>query len=203
MFTGLIKGLGRLIDVKGDDEKRMRFETPYFEWDAKEGASMACNGCCLTVLNIQKTDSHWQFSADLSQETLRVTGASSWRLGEEINLEPSLRLGEELGGHIVSGHVDGQAKLVSCERLGDNHVLIFEVPDNWKGFVAAKGSIALNGVSLTINDVDDTRFSVNIIPHTWAVTNLKSLEVGHMVNFEVDMLARYLARMLQVQGKLS
>lgn len=200
MFTGLIRGLAKIVQIDGLEEKQMRFHVQGLDKLPEEGASIACNGCCLTALKVARQQDGYCFSADLSPETLKATGADNWSVGELINIEPSLRLGEEMGGHIVSGHVDGQAVVEKIDNLGGNHELTIKVPQELKAFVAPKGSVALNGVSLTVNAVHDDHFTVNIIPHTWAVTNLGQLKIGDRVNFEVDMLARYMARMLDVAG---
>ncbi len=201
MFTGLVRGFGEVVDVQGVHEKRMRFATKALSVVPDEGASIACNGCCLTALNITKHGDEVLFSADLSPETLEKTTAHEWSNGTRINIEPSLRLGEEMGGHIVSGHVDGLGTVVSVEPLGDNHVVVFQVADALKPFIASKGSIAIDGVSLTVNNVDHHTFSVNVIPHTWEVTNLNKCAPGVRVNVEIDMLARYVSRMMEVLGK--
>ena len=198
MFTGLIRGLAKITQIEGTDEKQMRFHVTGLDKLPEEGASVSCNGCCLTALKVAREDDGYSFSADLSPETLKATGADQWVVGELINIEPSLRLGEEMGGHIVSGHVDGQAVIEQINNLGGNHELSVRVPDEFKAYVAPKGSVALNGVSLTVNQVEGDMFTVNIIPHTWAVTNLGQLNIGDRVNFEIDMLARYMARMLDV-----
>jgi riboflavin synthase len=156
------------------------------------GASIACSGCCLTV--ISKTQH--SFSVDVSAESLSKTNLGSWVKGTKINLESSLKFGDELGGHLVSGHVDGLADMVSISPDGDSYRLKIRAPQNLKHFIAPKGSVALNGISLTVNEVEDDIFGINIIPHTWDVTTMGQAKVGDKINMEVDMLARYVARIL-------
>ena len=197
MFTGIITDIGQVVkidDTKGDIT--FRIDTSYDMSQFKIGASIACSGCCLTVVN--KGDD-W-FEVDVSAETTSKTNLGNWKEGTYVNLESSLRLGDEFGGHVVSGHVDGLATLQSIEAEGDSHRLKFEVPQEFAGFVAPKGSIALAGVSLTVNEVDGNVFGVNIIPHTWDHTNFSHLKVGDTLNFEIDMLARYVSRLLEVRG---
>ena len=197
MFTGIIQDIGvvRSVEVRGDT----RFVVRTAGLDLSQaviGASIACSGACMTV--VEKGDD-W-FAFDASAESLSKTHLGQWQEGMRINLEPSLKLGDELGGHMVSGHVDGLATCVSVDREGDSHRLVFEVPDAFKAFIAPKGGVALDGVSLTVNAVDGARFGVNIIPHTWAHTTLSDLGAGDAVHFEVDMLARYAIRYLEVKN---
>lgn len=195
MFTGIITALGTIAkvdDTRGD--KRFVIETP---WDMDRfaiGASIACSGCCLTV--VEKTKN--SFTVDVSKETLSKTSLGSWVVGSRVNLESSLKMGDELGGHIVSGHVDGLAEILSITREGDSHRVKIRVPQHLKKFVAPKGSVALNGVSLTVNEVDDDVFGINLIPHTWDVTTFGQNKVGDKLNFEVDLLARYVERIMGV-----
>lgn len=193
MFTGIISAKGRVATVdetRGD--KRFIIETPWDMTSVPMGASIACSGCCLTV--VEKTQN--SFTVDVSAETLSKTVLGDWNVGDTINLESSLRFGDELGGHLVSGHVDGVAVLESITPEGDSHRLKIRVPQSLKQFVAPKGSVALDGISLTINEVEDDVFGVNIIPHTWTVTTLGSKTAGARLNMEVDLLARYVARIL-------
>lgn len=193
MFTGIITDIGTIQSVKrtGQD-MRARIQTAFDMNKIAMGASIACSGCCLTV--VEKGDD-W-FAVDISAETLSKTVLGQWDEGTKINLEQSLKMGDELGGHIVSGHVDGRAKLASKKHEGESWRLTFEVPDALKKFIAPKGSVALDGISLTVNEVQGTQFGVNIIPHTWNNTTFGLLEDGGEVNLEVDMLARYVARIL-------
>lgn len=201
MFTGLIKTQGtvRRVDMRGDCMVTIVMLEP-FALDI--GASVACNGICLTVI---KTDDN-AFKVSLSAETMNRTTAKDWAVGTTINLEPALTVGDAMGGHFVSGHVDGLARAVAAEKSGDSTVWEFAVPPHLARFIAPKGSVTLDGVSLTINEVRDrktpegapmTSFTVNIIPHTAKMTNFGKLEVGADVNLEIDMLARYVARLTE------
>ena len=200
MFTGIVSDLGRVREVEeqgGGDERRFRLETAYDTAGIAIGASIACSGACLTVV---ETGPGW-FAVEASAETLSKTTLGDWTAGRAVNLERALKVGDELGGHLVSGHVDGLATLVTREPEGGSTRLLFELPQALARFVAAKGSVTLDGVSLTVNEVTDdapggTRFGVNIIPHTAAVTTLGALEPGDCVNLEIDLLARYLQRLL-------
>jgi riboflavin synthase len=202
MFTGLITGVGTVRDVQpiGDGrDARFTIEIPANDdWNAasiKLGASIACSGCCLTVI-AHGVDF---FTVEVSAETLSLTTLGAWQPGSWINLEGSLRLGDELGGHLVSGHVDGLATVLSATPENGSTRWVFELPAELAPFVASKGSIAVNGVSLTVNEVDGRKFGVNIIPHTTTHTNFATLAVGDNVNIEIDMLARYVARQLSFQ----
>tara|TARA_B100001123_G_C15279799_1_gene1013580 strand:- start:662 stop:1192 length:531 start_codon:yes stop_codon:yes gene_type:complete len=160
------------------------------------GASICCSGVCLTVVD-KGLDC---FSVDVSQETLDSTILGNWAIGTPINLERSLHLGEELGGHIVTGHVDGKAEIMSLENAGDSKRLSIKVPQTLKSFIAKKGSVTLDGVSLTVNEVDNDIFGINIIPHTWLNTTFKLAEKGVYMNIEVDIIARYVDRLIQTKG---
>jgi len=191
MFTGIITGIGHIesIEVAGDRTFRIGCD-----WDCSTldiGASIACSGICLTVV---ARYSH-SFDVTASAETLTVTTAGGWSVGDQINLERALKLGDEFGGHIVSGHVDGLAEITSIENSGDSHVVWLNAPSAFARFIAAKGSVALDGVSLTVNAVEGCLFSINIIPHTWSVTGWAGAVVGQKMNMEIDMLARYVARL--------
>jgi riboflavin synthase len=194
MFTGIITGIGRVEAVvdRGDRILRIACDCDCASIDL--GASIACSGICLTVIDRQDG---W-FEVAASAETMAVTTLGDWRVGHQINLERALRLGDELGGHIVSGHVDGLALIVAVTPQGGSHEVWLEVPPALARFVAPKGSVALDGVSLTVNGVDGNRFSVNIIEHTWAVTCWGAMSVGVKMNMEIDMLARYVARLVNV-----
>ncbi len=197
MFTGLIQAQGTIRHLEQQGDLLVEIHPDTRDFPLMLGASIACHGVCLTVTSI--TDDH-AFTAQLSAETVRVTNAANWLTGMRLNLEPSLKLGDELGGHIVSGHVDGLATVLSKTSSGDSTVWEFEVPTALAPFVAAKGSVALNGVSLTVNQVLNNRFTVNIIPHTAEVTCFSLLSVGDAVNLEVDPLARYVARMMEFRA---
>ena len=191
MFTGIVTDVGRVRSVRDTNrDRRLEIETAYDLGGVEIGASISHSGCCLTV--IEKSD-RW-FAVEVSGETLSMTTLGAWGEGAEVNLERAARLGDELGGHIVSGHVDGVGEVLSVEPEGGSHRLRVRAPPPLHRYIAAKGSIALDGVSLTVNDVEDDVFGVNIIPHTWEVTTLGRLVPGSRVNLEIDMLARYLAR---------
>ncbi|TVQ30060.1 MAG: riboflavin synthase [Wenzhouxiangella sp.] len=194
MFTGIIQAMGTVAGIKRQhDGARLRIDCPELEPDRwQAGDSVAVAGCCLTALDMDARG----FSADLSGETLARTSLGQLGENSRVNLEPALAVGDRLGGHLVTGHVDGLARLVMLTQLGDNWRLRFRVPAALARFVAEKGSVTLDGVSLTVNTVDGDEFEVNIIPHTLAVTTLGKLEEGQAVNLEVDLVARYLDRLL-------
>ncbi len=203
MFTGLITGVGtvRAVTAIGNgQDARFTIGTPDNEvWknaEKKLGASIACSGVCLTVI---EAGADW-FTVEVSAETLSKTTLGAWQPGTSINLEGSLRLGDELGGHLVSGHVDGLAEVVSAIPENGSTRWEFRLPEELAPFVAPKGSIAINGVSLTVNEVQGLTFGVNIIPHTAEHTNFSALQAGDRVNVEIDMLARYLARQLSFKN---
>ena len=201
MFTGIVSGLGTLV---ARDGSQFVIQAPYKRKSLELGASLACDGCCLTLTQIEKAKGDGALVAvDVSNETLTHTTLGSWNLGRKINLERALALGEELGGHIVTGHVDGTAKIVPRFPDGDSIRFLLEVPSEFAPFIASKGSVALNGVSLTVNEVDGIRFDVNIIPFTLAHTSWGERLPGDLVNLEVDLLARYVARLAQTEGKNS
>lgn len=199
MFTGIVSDIGEVLDAEQRASGRtFRIATVYDADSIALGASISCGGCCLTVTNVGRTldnDRPFFFEVDVSTESLDKTTAKSWQAGTALNLERALKMGDELGGHMVSGHVDGVATIVSRTDDADMSVFWFEIPQALQKFVAAKGSVALDGTSLTVNDVDDNRFSVMIIPHTQAVTTWGRAKVGDAVNFEVDLMARYVARL--------
>lgn len=193
MFTGLVTDLGRIQRVdRKDDDVRLIIETGYDLDTVEMGASIACSGACLTVT--EKGDT-W-FAADVSGETLSKTTLGGWAEGTTINLEQSLCLGDSLGGHLVSGHVDAVASVLDIRPDGESLRFVIGIPDGYTGFIAPKGSVALDGVSLTVNEVEDARFGVNIIPHTAEKTTFGALAPGDRVNLEVDLIARYVARLL-------
>ena len=191
MFTGIITAIGRVEAITDKGDRLLRIGC---DWDCTAidiGASIACSGICLTVVDRQD---HW-FEVAASAETMAVTTLGGWQKGDAINLERALCLGDELGGHIVSGHVDGLALITSITPDGDSHVVWLEAPQSLAPFVAAKGSVALDGVSLTVNAVKGNAFSVNIIQHSWDVTCWGGAAAGQKMNMEIDMLARYVARL--------
>jgi riboflavin synthase len=197
MFTGIVTALGgvRAITALGADaDMRLTIAAPWPDIATiPVGASIGCSGCCLTAVEV---GGGW-FAADASAETLSRTTLGRWQVGSQVNLERSLRLGDELGGHLVSGHVDGIGEVLSAAAEHGSMRFVFRVPGELARFIAAKGSIAVDGVSLTVNVVTDDTFGVNIIPHTASVTSLGSLRPGDAVNLEIDMLARYVARLAE------
>lgn len=195
MFTGIITDIGRVSAVEARGDMRARIETAYDMDRVDIGASIACDGICLTVVD---KGPGW-FAVDVSAETLDRTniGARGWTPGQRLNLERALRVGDELGGHIVSGHVDGVARIVDVRPEGDSLRLTLEAPADLARFIAPKGSVALNGTSLTVNEVEGRRFGVNLIPHTQAVTTWGQARAGDAVNLEIDTLARYVARLAE------
>lgn len=198
MFTGLVQDIGiiRSIDeTRGD--LRIEIETNMNLSNVSMGASVCCSGCCLTVVDKAKRS----FFVDVSKESLNKTIIGAWRVMTRINLEPSLKLGDEMGGHIVSGHVDAVTKIEAIQKEGGSHRFKIAIPKGLEGFLAPKGSVTIDGISLTVNEVDDTSFGVNIIPHTLEHTTLSDRTEGDVVNIEIDMLARYVARMLDVKNK--
>jgi riboflavin synthase len=198
MFTGIVNDLGEVLDVhpKAEGLRRLTIACGYDPDSIDIGASIACSGVCLTVVERGRAGNRASFAVDAAAETLRVTTAGTWLRGTKLNLERALRLGDELGGHMVSGHVDGIAELVGRDDFLDSAALSFRVPAGLARFIAPKGSVALDGVSLTVNDVHDDTFTVLIIPHTMKVTTLGALQPGARVNLEVDQMARYAARLL-------
>ncbi|MAN80890.1 MAG: riboflavin synthase [Magnetovibrio sp.] len=197
MFTGIITDVGRVRAIQHADDGRLEIETAFDTKDIAIGASVACSGCCLTV--VEKGPGWLAFEA--SGETRRLTTLGTWQDGTAVNLERALKAGDELGGHIVSGHVDGIAELIAREPDASSLTLTFRAPDSLAPFIAAKGSVTLDGVSLTVNTVAGREFAVNIIPHTQEQTTLGQLDVGGAVNLEIDMLARYVARLMQMNGE--
>ena len=197
MFTGIITDVGRVRAIEKTGDTRYEIETSYDTDTINIGASIACSGPCLTV--IEKGEG-W-FAVDASDETLSCTNLGDWNEGTAVNLERALKIGDELGGHVVTGHVDAVVSLLQMETIGDSTKLVFSLPAKFAGLVAAKGSICLDGVSLTVNEVGDDHLTVNIIPHTQEHTTFGTLTVGRRINFEIDVLARYVARMTEVSKK--
>lgn len=209
MFTGIITDIGRVQDIKKTkDGRRVAIRTAYAEGALKEGASIACSGVCLTVVGsgvdvVMAEDGtdihmHW-FAADVSKETLERSTLGSWCGGDRVNLERGLKVGDALDGHLVSGHVDGVAVVEAIEPVGDAWECTFSVPKELQKFIAEKGSVALDGVSLTVNQVDGERFSVMVVPYTFTHTIFQYMQPKDVVNVEIDMLARYVARLLRVR----
>jgi riboflavin synthase len=193
MFSGIITDLGEVRSIKPKGDTRFEFTTAFDTADIDPGASVCCSGVCLTVVDKGKG---W-FGADVSTETLDRTTMGSWEEGAQVNFERALKVGDELGGHIVSGHVDGVATVISDTPEGESHRMVFEAPDPLHRMIAAKGSVAVDGVSLTVNQIEGRQFGINVIPHTLESTTLGRLEPGGSVNVEIDMLARYVARLLE------
>ena len=195
MFTGIVTDIGTVRSVERRGDTRFVIGCGYDAGTIATGASIACAGCCLTVTDKGRDAEGDWFAVDASAETLSLTTAGDWREGTRLNLERALKVGDELGGHIVSGHVDGTAEVAAADPEGDSLRLAFTVPEPLAMFVAPKGSVALDGVSLTVNAVEGARFGVNVIPHTQAATTLGTLRPGDAVNLEIDVLARYVARL--------
>lgn len=199
MFTGIVTDVGELLAVepRAAELSRVKIACSFDPTSIADGASIACSGICLTVVGTGRDGDRAWFAAELAAETLGVTGAVAWRPGTRINLERSLRIGDELGGHLVTGHIDGLAAVIAREDLIDTARLSFRAPPALARFIAPKGSVALDGVSLTVNAVEGDAFAVLIIPHTLKVTTLGALRQGDTVNLEVDLMARYAARLLE------
>ena len=196
MFTGIITDIGRVIETEDRGDLRARIATSYDVSGIDIGASIACDGVCLTVVATGRSPDGW-FDVDISAETVSKTniGHNQWAAGRRLNLERALKVGDELGGHIVSGHVDGVAKLTALRTEGDSTRMTFEAPEDLARFIAPKGSVALNGTSLTVNEVEGATFGVNIIPHTQEVTTWGEAAEGDLINLEIDTMARYVARL--------
>ncbi len=200
MFTGIVTDIGEIIKLEQRGDLCAQIKTSYSTPGISLGASIACDGICLTVIEI---GDNW-FSVEISAETVSKTtigypfqnkSDKAWQVGRKINLERALKVGDELGGHIVSGHVDGVAQIVQLGDVGDSTEVILEAPEELAKYIAVKGSVALNGTSLTVNKVDGKRFGINFIPHTKTVTTWGQMRLGDMVNIEIDTLARYVDRL--------
>src|SRR6267154_117593 len=194
MFTGIITDVGAIRQIEKRGDTHIVIATHYDVGAIDIGASIACSGICLTVVDKGGGDDRW-FAVTASGETLAKTTLGGWKSGDPVNLERPLRLGDELGGHIVVGHVDSVATIVEIRPDGESSRMVFEAPAELARFIAPKGSVSLDGVSLTVNEVDGARFAVNIIPHTLKVTTFGRAKLGGKVNLEVDLLARYVARL--------
>lgn len=196
MFTGIITDIGIVLEVEQRGDLRARIATSYDIAGIDLGASIACDGVCLTVIATGSEPQPW-FDVEISAESVDVTniGRNSWAQGRRLNLERALKVGDELGGHIVSGHVDGVAELVELHDEGDSTRMTFRAPEELARFIAPKGSVALNGTSLTVNEVDGCNFGVNVIPHTKVVTTWGDVHEGDAINLEIDTMARYVARL--------
>ncbi len=196
MFTGIITDLGEVIGVDRPGDLHARIATGYDIATIDIGASIACDGVCLTVVSLGQDPRPW-FDVTISAETVSKTTVGDWRPGTRLNLERALRLGDELGGHIVSGHVDGLAEVLSVRDEGESTRVRFRAPQGLARFIAPKGSVALNGTSLTVNEVEGAEFGVNLIPHTKSATTWDRVAAGDRVNLEIDTLARYVARLAE------
>lgn len=201
MFTGIVTAIGRVAAVTAQGGvRRIAIASDLDPAGLAIGASIACSGICLTVTSFTEEERGLSFTVDVGPETLALTTASQWVSGTRINLERSLRIGDELGGHLVSGHVDGLADLLAHEEIAGTVRFLLKAPGELARFIAVKGSVALDGTSLTVNAVDGDRFSCHLIPHTLAVTTWGERRPGDRVNLEVDMMARYAARLLEGSG---
>lgn len=194
MFTGLVSDVGEVVARNGGV---IEISCSYTPESIPAGASICCDGVCLTAKEIFTDGAGARFIVDASNETLSKTTLGNWKSGSRINLERSLRAGDELGGHIVSGHVDGVGKIISVTQDGESRRFVLEAPEHLARYIAPKGSVALDGTSLTVNEVSGDRFGVNLIPHTLTVTTWGAKRPGDTVNIEVDVFARYVARLLE------
>ncbi len=194
MFTGIVTDLGEVLALEQRGDLRARIGTGYDVAGIDIGASIACEGVCLTVVALGTSPRNW-FDVEISAESVSKTNIGAWQIGQRLNLERALKVGDELGGHIVSGHVDGVAEVVAITPEGDSLRVTFRAPRDLARFIAPKGSVALNGTSLTVNEVEGCDFGINFIPHTQAVTTWGLVAVGQRINLEVDTMARYVARL--------
>jgi len=196
MFTGIVTDVGELVARDGG---RLTVRCGYNPASIAVGASIACDGCCLSVTSVTPAGRGSAFTVEASNETLSKTTISEWRIGRRVNLERSLRMGDELGGHVVTGHIDGVARIVDIRADGPSRRFTFDAPEHLALYIAPKGSVALDGTSLSVNEVAGNRFGVNIIPHTLTVTTWGAKSTGEAVNLEVDLFARYVARLLEAR----
>lgn len=196
MFTGIITDIGTIRELEKRGDLRARIETGYDTSGIDMGASIASDGVCLTVIEL---GDHW-YDVEISAETVSKTNLGGWQVGKRVNLERALKVGDELGGHIVSGHVDGVADIVAMQDEGDSTRVTLRAPVALAKFIAPKGSVALNGTSLTVNEVDGCDFGINFIPHTKEMTTWGDAKVGDQVNLEIDTLARYVARLAEMSS---
>jgi riboflavin synthase len=198
MFTGIISDIGTITraDVKQGYDALFEVESHYDASSLALGASVSHQGVCLTLIAFSPTPTGCKWEVQVSKESLDLTTAANWSVGTRLNLERALKMGDELGGHMVSGHVDGIGEVIGVEKENDSHRVTIKVPDALAKYVSPKGSIAIDGISLTVNEVDGNLFGINVIPHTWAVTTLGGVEVGTRVNLEADQMARYVDSIL-------
>jgi riboflavin synthase len=194
MFTGIITDVGEVADINGG---QFTLRSGYDAASIPLGASIGCDGCCLTATSVASAGAGCRFTVDVSNETKSKTTLGAWQVGTRVNLERALRAGDELGGHIVSGHIDAVASIVDITPDGDSRRFTFEAPEHLALYIAPKGSVALDGISLTVNEVAGSRFGINVIPHTLTMTTWERKKPGDKVNLEVDMFARYVARLLE------
>ncbi len=194
MFTGIVTDIGKVLSLEQRGDLRARIGTGYDVGGIDIGASIACNGVCLTVIALGREPQNW-FDVEISAETVGATNVGGWQVGSKLNLERALKVGDELGGHIVSGHVDGVAEVVGMRDEGDSTRVTFRAPEALARFIAPKGSVALNGTSLTVNEVSGADFGVNFIPHTKTATTWGDVALGDLINLEIDTMARYVARL--------
>lgn len=198
MFTGIVTDVGEILSLEQNGDLNVRITTGFDVETIDIGASIACDGICLTVVALGAEPRPW-FAVQVSAESVSKTNLSAWAEGRQVNLERALKVGDELGGHIVSGHVDGVATIADVRDEGDSTRVTLEAPADLARFIAPKGSVALNGVSLTVNEVSGHTFGVNFIPHTKAVTTWGQVAAGDLVNLEIDTLARYVARLVETE----
>lgn len=204
MFTGIITDIGEIAELEQHGDLRARILCHYDRETIDIGASIACNGACLTVIKTGYLGGQTWFDVEISAESVAKTNiGSTWKPGARLNLERALKIGDELGGHIVSGHVDGLATVIVIEADGDSSRVTFDTSPDLARFIAPKGSVTLNGTSLTVNGVNGTAFDINLIPHTKAETTWGDVAVGDKINLEIDMLARYVARLAEFSGSAS
>jgi riboflavin synthase len=198
MFTGIISDIGTItrVDATPGSDTIFHVESHYDADTLALGASVSHQGVCLTLIGFDALDAGCKWQVQVSQESLDLTTAAQWKIGTRLNLERALKMGDELGGHMVSGHVDGVGEIVSVERENESHRVKIKVPDDLAKYVSPKGSIAIDGISLTVNEVEGNVFGINVIPHTWEVTTLGNIKQGTHVNLEADQIARYVDRIL-------
>jgi len=201
MFTGIVTDIGEILSVRphANNLSRVRIACGYPRETIADGASISCAGICLTVVGTGEEKKRTWFDVDTAAETLRLTTAGRWRQGTRLNLERALKMGDELGGHVVSGHVDGVAELIARDDMTEMARLALRAPKELSRFIAPKGSVTLDGVSLTVNEVEGDTFSVLIIPHTLRVTTFGALKAGDQINLEIDVMARYAARLMEAR----
>ena len=196
MFTGIIEDVGEVLEIKKNGDNIFYISTKINYQNLKIGSSISCNGICLTIIKKGKKNKKNWFAISASKETLSKSNLNIAKIGSSLNLETSLKVGDELSGHLVFGHIDGKLKLIKKKNSGASLSLIFNMPPNLRNYITSKGSISINGVSLTINNVSKYFFDVNIIPHTLKNTNFNKIKIGELLNIEVDMIARYVSNYL-------